>query len=103
MSGFPAWGSSKEIGNQESDFEGQWDLITGLSQDWRIQRLHPWMAQTKYCAYQDPGERYTVTPQEIEPDLPAHVEGLLVEVWVGSGLPWRLGQRQQQSWNGPLT
>ena len=34
MSGFPAWGSSKGIGNQESDFEGQWDLITGLPQDW---------------------------------------------------------------------
>ena len=35
---------------REFDFEGQWDLITGLPQDWR-NRL--WRAQTKPCAYQD--------------------------------------------------
>ena len=36
---FPGWGSNKETRNpQESDTEGQWDLITGLAQDWEKTR-----------------------------------------------------------------
>ena len=46
---------------RESDFEGQWDLIAGLRQDWGKQRLHSWRAHTKYCAHRDPGEG-AVTP-----------------------------------------
>ena len=41
---------------RESDFEGQWDLITGLPQDWENKRLHSWRAQTKSCAHQDRGK-----------------------------------------------
>ena len=42
---------------RESDFEAQWDLITGLPQAWGKQRLHSWRAQTKPCAHQDLEER----------------------------------------------
>ena len=42
---------------RECDFEGQWDLITRLPQDWGKQRLHSWRAHTNSCAHQDPGER----------------------------------------------
>ena len=32
---FPTWGSTKGLRTpREFDFEGQWDLITELSQDW---------------------------------------------------------------------
>ena len=44
---------------RESDFEGQWDLITELPQD-RVQR-DSWGAQTKPAAHQDPGKG-AVTP-----------------------------------------
>ena len=44
---------------RESDFEGQWDLITELPQDW-VQR-DSWGAQTKPGAHQDPGKG-AVTP-----------------------------------------
>ena len=41
MPGFPAWGSSKGLGiPREFNFEDQWDLIAGLSLDYRKQRLH---------------------------------------------------------------
>ena len=33
-------------------------------------------------------EKWTVTPQETEPDLPENAWGSLTEVWVGSGLTW---------------
>ena len=36
------------------DFEGQWDLITELSQDWGNRLLE---GSTKPCVNQDPGER----------------------------------------------
>ena len=42
---------------KESDLEGQWDLITELSQDWGKQRLHTWRAHLKSSTYQNPGER----------------------------------------------
>ena len=32
---------------RESDFEGYWDLIAGLWQNWGKQRLHSWRAHTK--------------------------------------------------------
>jgi len=33
---FPTWGSTKGLRTpREFDFEGQWDLITELPQDWR--------------------------------------------------------------------
>ena len=77
---------------RESDFEGQWDLITGLPQDWGWeagwQILHSWRAQTKYCVHQDQGKG-TVTPKETEPDLTASVGEFLVEAWVSSGSPLR--------------
>ena len=39
---------------RESDFEGQWDLITELPQDW-VKR-DSWGAQAKPGAHQDPGK-----------------------------------------------
>ena len=49
---------TKRLGiSRESDLEGQHDLITRLPQDWGKQRFHYWRAQTKPCAYQNPGER----------------------------------------------
>ena len=39
---------------RESDFEGQWDLITELP---RSGETDAWRAQTKVCVHQDPGER----------------------------------------------
>ena len=32
---------------RESDFEGYWDLIAGLWQNWGKKRLHSWRAHTK--------------------------------------------------------
>ena len=49
---------TKGLGSpREADLEGQKELITALPQDWGKQRPHSWRAQTKYCVYQDPGER----------------------------------------------
>ena len=75
---------------RDSDFEGQHDLITGLPQDWDKQKLHSWRAQTKFCSYQDPGERSS-DPTETEPGQPASVGGPFVEAWVGvfpGRTPW---------------
>ena len=66
---------------RESDFEGYWDLIAGLRQNWEKQRLHSWRAHTKYCAHRDPGEG-TVTPGDTEPDLPVCVGGSPAEAEV---------------------
>ena len=53
---FPIWGSGKGTENlREFDFEGQWNLITELPQDWG--NRDTWRAQTKTCAHQGPGER----------------------------------------------
>ena len=41
----------------QSDLAGQRDLITGLSGAWGRGRLQSWRAQTKFCTYQDRGER----------------------------------------------
>ena len=40
---------------RESDFEGQWDLVTEFSQDWGYRDT--WRAKTKSCVHQEPGER----------------------------------------------
>ena len=49
---------TKELGvSRESDPEGQWDLIKGLSQDWGKQKLQSWRSQTKYCILQDLQDR----------------------------------------------
>ena len=67
------------------DFEGQWDLITGLPQDWGKQRHHSWRAHTNSCAHQDPGERSS-DPKETDPGLLQSVQESLAEAWVGGGL-----------------
>ena len=41
--------------SRESDFEGQWDLVIELPQDW--ENRDSWRAQTKLRAPQNPGER----------------------------------------------
>ena len=41
----------------ESGFEDQWDLIIGLPENWRKQRLQSWRAQAKFCMHQDPEKR----------------------------------------------
>ena len=49
---------AKELGiPRESDFEGQWDLIIELPEDWGKQRLYSWSTQTKPSEHQDSGER----------------------------------------------
>ena len=64
---FPTCSSSKGTGNpQESDFEGQQDLIIELPQD--CGNRDSWWAQTKPCVHLDRGER-AVTPQDTEPDI----------------------------------
>ena len=40
---------------REFDFDGQQDLITELTLDWR--NTDSWGTQTKPCVHQDPGER----------------------------------------------
>ena len=82
---------------RESDFEGQWDLIAGLRQDWGKQRLQSWRAHTKQCVLQDPGEG-AVTPGETEPDLPASVAGSPAEAGGGCGSPWGQGHWRQKFW-----
>ena len=67
---------------REFDFGGQWDLIIELSQDWRNRLLE---AQQNFV-HTKTQEKGAVTPQEIEPDLPASVWESLVEVWVDSDL-----------------
>ena len=47
----------RDWGPRESCLEGQWDLITGLLEEWVKQRLWYWRAQTKFCAHQDAEER----------------------------------------------
>ena len=64
---FLTCGLSKGTENpQESDFEGQQDLIRELPQD--CGNRDSWWAQTKPCAHLDLGER-AVTPQDAEPDI----------------------------------
>ena len=80
-SGFTTWDPATGGGiTRESDFEGQWDLIVGLQQDWRKERFHSWRAHTQQCVHQDPGEG-AVTPQETEPDILATVGRSPAEVW----------------------
>ena len=82
-----AWGS---------DLEGQWDLITGLPQDWGKQRLQSGRAQANLAHTKSQGKE-TVAPQETESDLPASVRGFPVEVRVGRGSPQRQRNWQHQS------
>ena len=97
-----AWGS---------DLEGQWDLITGLPQDWGKQRLQPWRAQQNFACTKTQ-RKGAVTLQETEPKLPASVGGSPVKMWIGrahhrdgalaaavwEGPPWH-----KSSWRSPLT
>ena len=82
--------------SRESDFEGQWDLITGLSQNCGKQRLHSWRAHKVFCS---PGPREgVVIPQETEPHLSARP----LEGGAGDGgccgSPRGQGLRQKQFW-----
>ena len=81
---------------RESDFEAQWDLITGFPQDWLKQRLHSWRAQTNLVHAKNQ-RKGAVIPQETEQDLPASVGVSSVGMWVGRGSPQEWGHRQQQS------
>ena len=57
---------AKELGiPRESDFEGQWDLITELPEDWGKQGLLEGTNKT-LCALGTQG-KVTVSPQETEP------------------------------------
>ena len=38
----------------ECGFEDQWDLTSGIPQDWKKQKLYSWKAHTGSCAHQDP-------------------------------------------------
>ena len=57
LSGFSAWGFRKGQGIPRGvDFEGQWDLIAGLPDDWGKQRPHSWRVHTKSCTLGPRGE-----------------------------------------------
>ena len=111
---------AKRLGiHRESDFEGQWDLIIGLSQDWGRQRLHFWRAQkmsvctkTQGKGVQWPYRRLNQTYLlELEclqhqhtqhTHTHTHTHTHRVDVWVRSDSLWRHRPWQQQSWKGPL-
>ena len=81
---FPTWGPGKRTESpREFDFEGQWDLIIELPQDWGKQTLGGYKQNLVCTRTQDKG---TVTQQEIEPDLPVSVQESLVEAWVSGVL-----------------
>ena len=64
----PNWGSGKGTGNpQRSDFAGQWDLITKLSQVWG--NTDSWRVQINLVCTRIQGKRAMI-PQENELDLP---------------------------------
>ena len=69
----------------EYGLQRQQDLIIGLPEDWGIQRLQSWRAQTNFCLHQDPEK--SSDPKETEAKPPASVGGPPVEVWVGRGSP----------------
>ena len=48
--------------HREFDFEGQWDLITELAQNWG--NKNSWRTQTEPFEYQDLGERSSDTTRE---------------------------------------
>ena len=49
MADFPAWGSAKGLRTpREFDFEGQWDLIAELPQDWEYRLLEG--TKKTFCA-----------------------------------------------------
>ena len=82
---FPPWGSGRRTENPRGfDFEGQWDLMTELAQDWGNRFLEG--THKTLCA---PGTRKkgAVTPRETEPDLPVSVQESSMEAWADSGLP----------------
>ena len=79
---------------RESDFEGQWDLITELPQDRRNKTLGGHKQNLMHTRTQEKG---AVTPQETEPDLPVSVWESPAEVWVNSELQWGQGHWIQQS------
>ena len=94
-SGLPARGFGKETRlPRESNFEGQWDLITGFPHDWGKALLTG--TNKILCAPGSTGKR-EVTPQETELDLPASDGGSSVESWIASGLLQGWGRWQQQS------
>ena len=83
---------------REFDFEGQWDLITELPQDWGNRLLEG--RNKTLCT---PGSRRKEQwPHKRQPNLPVSVQESLVEVWVNGNLLW--GQRHwiQQSWHKSL-
>ena len=79
MSDFPAWGSDKGTGNSQ----GIWpwepeDLMIGLPEDWRKQRLMSWGGTNKILHAPINTQRTGVlTPQETEPRQPDGAGGLL--------------------------
>ena len=78
---FPDLGISVRLRTpREFDFEGQWDLITELPQDWGNR---PLCIRTQ--------KKGTVTPQETEPDLPVSVQESQAEAWVNIDQPWGQG------------
>ena len=49
MADFPAWGSAKGLRTpRKFDFEGQWDLIAELPQDWEYRLLEG--TKKTFCA-----------------------------------------------------
>ena len=93
---FPTWGSGKWTENPQGIyFEGQWNLITELTQDWETETLGGHKQNLMCTRTQKKGAVY---PQEKEPDLPMSVQEFPAEALVDGSLPQGQGLWQQQSW-----
>ena len=84
---------------KDSDFEGQWDLITGLPHD--MGEIDSSLgAHKQNLAYTKTQGKGAVTPQETEPKLPARVGGLRGGMgW--QGLTVGPGALAASGWEGP--
>ena len=87
---------------RQSDSEGQWDLITGLPQDWGEKRDSSLGGYTQNLALTKTQRKGAVTARETEPKLPASVGGSPAEAGLSGSSPQRQEHWQQQSWKVPL-
>ena len=81
---------------REFYFEGQWDLITELPQDWETETPGG-HKQNLVCTRTQ--EKAALTPQETWARLASECSGVSGEAWTGSGPLQRQGHWLQRSWD----